>query len=215
MTATRWAAKAAPGRSHALVGGTIIPLGSLLVQRSPFVLPVASLAAFALPAIATRVSAQSELAVSPFVSFLPSSGPSPLAGVALMLGGRSSLALRASGNVSLQNLNRSGLAASNSFRPWGADADAVFLLARPFGGTRSFAPYGFAGIGMQRRQDAGFDTTTTNWSYGAGVSVPLAGPIDLFGESRWRMSRFVLPTAHNAPGPTNELSVGISLHFGG
>jgi cell wall-associated NlpC family hydrolase len=43
----------------------------------------------------------------------------------------------------------------------------------------------------------------------------VAGALDVFGESRWRMSQYVLPTARFAPAPTNELRFGISLHFGG
>ena len=53
-----------------------------------------------------------------------------------------------------------------------------------------------------------------NWSYGAGMSVPVGGMLDVFGESRWRMSRYVLPTARFAPTPTNEFRFGISLHLG-
>ena len=48
-----------------------------------------------------------------------------------------------------------------------------------------------------------------------GELEPLGGAIDVFGESRWRMSQFVLPTARYAPSPVNEFRVGISLHFGG
>jgi cell wall-associated NlpC family hydrolase len=45
--------------------------------------------------------------------------------------------------------------------------------------------------------------------------IPLGAAVDVFGEGRWRMSRFVLPTAALAPAPTNELRVGLSFHYGG
>ena len=42
-----------------------------------------------------------------------------------------------------------------------------------------------------------------------------ASAIDVFGEARWRMSQYVLPTASSAPSPTNELRIGLSFHVGG
>lgn len=179
------------------------------MQRSSLALPVASLVACALATPAARASAQqSDLAISPFVTFLPASGASPLAGLALTLGGGSGFAVRAGANVSLENSNNSGVLQSGGSRPWGADADAMLRLGR------SFAPYLFAGIGTSGGRGAALDARQTNWSYGAGLSIPLAGPIDVFGESRWRMSRFVLPSAYNAPAPTNELRVGVTFHAG-
>jgi len=195
---------------------TSLLIWSHLVQRSPLALPVASVAACVLAAPVALASAQqSDLSVSPFISFLPSGGASPLAGLALTLGGTSGFAVRASGNVSLENSNTAGLLESNGIRPWGADADAVLLLGRSFGVRRGFMPYVFAGIGTRGGQPAQFDATRANWSYGAGASIPLAGAIDVFGESRWRMSRFVLPSAYDAPAATNELRVGVTLHVGG
>ena len=188
------------------------------MQRSLLAWPVARFAACALAALAAlaaRATAQqSDLAVSPFISFLPTGGASPLAGLAITLGGTSGFAIRGSGNVSLENSSTSGLAESNRFRPWAADADAMLQLGRSYGGARSFAPYVFAGVGTRGGQSSEFGATQTNWSYGAGASLPLAGAIDIFGESRWRMSRFVLPTSYNAPSPTDELRVGVTFHVG-
>jgi cell wall-associated NlpC family hydrolase len=100
-------------------------------------------------------------------------------------------------------------------RPWGADADAIFALGgralRSRG--RGIAPYAFVGIGTDN-DDAGVGAYQTNWSYGAGLSVPLGAAIDAFGETRWRMSEFVLPTASLAPSPTNELRFGLSFYVG-
>ncbi len=159
-----------------------------------------------------------DVTVAPFVSFLPATGASPLAGLAITLAGNGPIALRASGHLSLENTNGSTLT-GNAIRPWGGDADAVlFLGGRGIGGYRSgFAPYLFAGVGVAGNDSLGLGRTTitNNWSYGAGLTVPLGSSVDVFGESRWRMSRFVLPTSQLAPTPTTELRLGLSLHLGG
>jgi len=159
---------------------------------------------------------QTDLTVSPFVSYLPAMGSNPLAGLALTLVGDGGLGLRASGNVSLQNQNAGTLGFSNGMRPWGADADAILSLGgRRFKyPNRSLAPFVFVGVGAASNDTTGFRTTTSNWSYGAGATLPVASSIDLFGEARWRMSRYVLPTAAMAPSPTQELRVGVSFHVG-
>jgi cell wall-associated NlpC family hydrolase len=176
---------------------------------------VLSSIALAAPAVLSvgRVAAaqQSDVTISPFVSFLPSAGTSPLAGLALTLAGHGGLGLRASGHLALENSNTSAFSASGTMRPWGADADAMFIL----GARGGFMPFGFVGVGVSGQGNDGFDETSNNWSYGAGASIPLGSAVDLFGESRWRMSRFVLPTATYAPSPTNELRVGLSFHVGG
>lgn len=162
---------------------------------------------------------QSELSVSPFVTFMPTAGASPLAGLALTLAGNGGLALRASGHLSLENTNTATTFGNTpGTRPWGADADAVlFIGGRSIGGyqPRTIAPYIFAGLGVAGSDSLARSTITHNWSYGAGLTIPVAGAVDLFGESRWRMSRYVLPTAHYAPTPKNEFRVGISFHVGG
>jgi len=181
--------------------------------------PAISSAALVLAAVAPLSLAsaqQTDLTVSPFVSYLPAMGSNPLAGLALTLVGDGGLGIRASGNVSLQNQNAGTLGFSNSMRPWGADADAILSVGgRRFGGSsRSLAPFVFVGVGAASNDTAGFRATTTNWSYGAGATLPVGSSIDLFGETRWRMSRYVLPTAAMAPSPTQELRVGVSFHVG-
>ena len=76
-------------------------------------------------------------------------------------------------------------------------------------------PFVFAGIGTSGYDSGGSNAFRNNWSYGAGATIPLGGALDVFGEARWRMSRFVLPTATLAPSPTNEFRVGLSFHVGG
>ena len=69
----------------------------------------------------------------------------------------------------------------------------------------------FAGSVYEREHERGRQWFL--WTTG-GPDVPWRA-IDLFGESRWRMSRYVLPTAQLAPKPTNEFRVGVSFHVGG
>jgi cell wall-associated NlpC family hydrolase len=159
---------------------------------------------------------QSDLAISPFVSFLPSAGASPLAGLALTIAGNSGFGVRGSAHLSLQDPNTNGqFNTLATYRPWGADADLVLSIGgRAFGGyNRTFAPFVFAGIGTSGSDSTGRTVMKSNWSYGAGVSIPLGGALDLFGESRWRMSQYVLPTAQLAPTPTTELRFGLSFHI--
>jgi cell wall-associated NlpC family hydrolase len=167
----------------------------------------------------SALAQQADLSISPFVSFMPASGVSPLAGLALTLEGSSGLALRASGHVAFENSNTLGLGPDDTYRPWGADADAL-LFIRPHsfnrnGYRRGFAPFVFAGVGISGNDSTGYNTTSPSWSYGVGATVPLGSSVDAFGESRWRMSQFVLPTANLAASPTTELRVGLTFHIGG
>jgi cell wall-associated NlpC family hydrolase len=171
-------------------------------------------AAAAVTPFSLMMAQQSDVSVSPFISFLPASGASPLAGLAIALAGTSGLALRASGHLALENSNTSAFYGANTFRPWGADADVVlFLGGHSYGGySRSLAPFVFAGVGVAGNDSTGQNVRHNNWSYGAGARIPLGSAIDLFGESRWRMSQFVLPTASLAP--STELRFGLSFHIG-
>lgn len=178
-----------------------------------FRLPQLLIAGIAAPVVAASAQ-RSTLAVSPFVSFLPSTGASPLAGLALTLGGNSGLAFRASGTLALQNLNNS-VAYSTDSRPWGADADAMFMFGGGDPFSRSITPFVFTGLGVEGVQNVVGTTTRDNWSYGLGANVPITTAIALFGEARWRMTEYVLPTAHDAPPRTNELRLGLSFQVGG
>ena len=183
------------------------------MSRSRIFAPSLGLVACAVAAPLSSASAQSSaLALSPFVTFLPSPSESPLAGLALTLGRTTGLAIRVGGQLALQNSNTSGLVGSSGSRPWGADADALLSFGRSLG---TIAPYVFAGVGTRGDQAIRYDAEQANWSYGAGVALPLGSMFGLFGESRWRMSRFVLPTASNAPSTTNEFRVGLTFHMGG
>ena len=173
-------------------------------------LSVAVLSPALLSPISSAIAQQEGVSVSPFVSFLPSVGTSsPLAGLALTVAGNGGLGLRASGHLALNNSN-DVFANPGAMRPWGADADALFLF-----GSHGLTPFAFAGLGMTSNDSLGVRTTHHNWSYGAGASLPLGNALGVFGEARWRMSSYVLPTANVAPSPTKEFRVGVSFHVGG
>jgi cell wall-associated NlpC family hydrolase len=175
---------------------------------------IAAIAAAIAP-VASSAAQKSDVAISPFVSFLPSAGTNPLAGLALTLAGDAGFGIRASAHLALDNYNSTGFGPSEAFRPWGADADALLSLGgRAFGPNRTFSPFVFVGIGTATTDTMGFRESHSNWSYGAGLSIPLGSAIDVFGESRWRMSSYMLPTASLAPSPRQEIRAGISLHFG-
>ena len=161
---------------------------------------------------------QSSVAVSPFVSYIPSAATNPLAGFALTFGGTTGLALRSGAEMSISNPTRDSLAAGG-YRPWGADADAMLFLGGLGGGatvfSRALSPYVFAGIGLTGADSAGKNVVQHGWSYGAGVTLPLGMDADLFGEARWRLSEYVLPTSHDAPDSKMAMRFGLSFHVGG
>lgn len=165
--------------------------------------------------------AQSTVAVSPFVSYVPSAASNPLAGFALTFGGTTGLALRAGADMSISNPDRvdSTALGVNRYRPWSADADAMLYLGGLGGGatvfSRSLAPYLFAGIGLMGGDSSGVNVVHNGWSYGAGATIPLGFDADVFGEARWRMTKYVLPTSNGAPDSKSELRFGLSFHVGG
>jgi len=179
------------------------------VSRNSFFSSAVVVSALMSPCV--LLAQQSDLAISPFVSFLPSAGTNPMAGLALTLAG-DGFGFRASGNLALKNSNASGLTTSaGTMRPWGADLDAILGLGSRIG----LRPFAFAGIGMSGTDSTGVNTTHRNWSYGAGATLPLGSALEVFGEARWRMSELILPTASIAQSPTNEFRVGLSFHIGG
>jgi hypothetical protein len=168
---------------------------------------------------------QSSVAVSPFASYVPSAAQNPLVGMALTFGGTTALALRGSADISIKNPERttategSTAATAGGMRPWGADADAMLFLGGLGGGatvfSRALSPYVFSGIGLTGGDSAGVNVVNNVWSYGAGATIPLGFDASLFGEARWRMSEYVLPTAKDAPSSKSEMRFGLSFHVGG
>lgn len=180
------------------------------------ILKMASAPAMLLAIASTSAAAQpSDLLISPFISFNSSGAATRFAGLAVTLGAGSGLSIRGSGHLALNGTTPS-IVGNGTDRPWAADADAVLSFGgHSFTGSRSFAPFAFAGIGTSGASTENYESRRSNWSYGAGANVPLAGAIDLFGEARWRMSEFVLPTAPDSPSPTTEFRVGLTFHVGG
>lgn len=183
-------------------------------SRSRCLIAACSLAV--LPVMAA--AGQSSVAVSPFVSYIPSAATNPLAGFALTFGGTTGLALRSSAEMSISNPQRDTLSAG-AYKPWGADADAMLFLGGLGGGAtmfnRALSPYVFAGIGLTGADSGGRNVVQHGWSYGAGVNLPLGTDAALFGEARWRLSEYVLPTSHDAPDSKMAMRFGLSFHVGG
>src|SRR5205085_1653215 len=163
----------------------------------------------------------SNVTVSPFVSYVPSAATNPLAGMSLTFGGTTGLALRTSADVSLTSPRVADSVAGSGYsggaRPWAADADVMLLLSSLFGGggptafNHTFSPYLFSGIGLVGGDSAGRNVVHNGWSYGAGALVPLGMDADIFGEARWRMSQYVMPTAKDAPDSKSELRFGVAF----
>ena len=158
---------------------------------------------------------QSDVSISSFVSVPRSANARNLGGLGLTLAGSPGFALRATGHVALRNTYAGAPGAGTWMPAWGADVDAAFALSgRPFGSSnRSAASYAFLGFGTSARDTADLRLVSKNWSYGLGTMLPLGSFIDLFAESRWRMSRLVLPTATPKPARAKELRFGMSLHL--
>jgi len=181
------------------------------------------IATLAVSSLSMTAEAQSSVAISPFVSYVPSAARNPLAGMALTFGGTTGLALRAGADMSVSNPSATSDgttgSATGGIRPWGADADLMLFLGGIGGGTtlfsRSLSPYVFSGLGMSGNDSAGTNVVRHGWSYGAGVSLPLGFDADVFGEGRWRMSEYVLPTSKGAPDSKSEMRFGLSFHVGG
>jgi hypothetical protein len=158
---------------------------------------------------------QNDYSLAPYVAFLAPNGKTPLAGLAFTVSGSPGFALRLSGRTALRNTYTGTFSAGTLIPPWGADADAVFALnGRPFGSTkRSGSTFAFVGYGAAGVDTAETRVVTKNWSYGIGTMLPLGSIVDLFADSRWRMQRFVLPTAKPHPERVKEIRVGLTFHL--
>lgn len=183
-------------------------------SRSLVVLAAVSLTA--LP-IAT---AAGQFAISPFLSYVPSAASNPYAGVALTMGGTTGgLAIRASSDMEIPSEEERRISVAtgrNSYRFRAADADAMLNLGGLGGGTmRGIRPYVFAGVGLVATDSSDSKVPGAGWSYGTGAALMVMRSIDVFGEARWRMSEFVLPTTELAPSPEREFRFGLTLRIGG
>ena len=176
-------------------------------------------AATLVSAFAIANAQQPQVSLSPFVSFAPTESARPMAGLSLMFTG-GPLAIRAGGHLSLRDRGIStGTNAADAgittLRPWGADADALaFLESYSYGERIAFTPYAFVGVSTSAVDSGVRRISQQGWSYGGGLTIPLGSALGLLGEARWRMSRFVMPNAPDAPQPAREFRVGFSFRVG-
>lgn len=95
---------------------------------------------------------------------------------------------------------------------WSADADLIVAPFRMIGGV---SPYGFIGIGGQGTRLRDYpDTSLMTWSYGAGLSMRLAGPLSIDGDARYRQP---LDDDEFLPGTIRrdwEYRLGLTIGFG-
>jgi cell wall-associated NlpC family hydrolase len=167
-----------------------------------------------LTAVATTGAQQPDVSLSPFVTFLPTGSAGPMTGLALAFAD-GPLALRGSGYISVQDRSSVATTSAVTTRPWGADADAIaFLESMSYRERIAVTPYVFLGVSTSAVDSAAFRLTRQGWSYGGGAMLPLGAALGLFGEWRWRMSRFVMPNATNAPPVATEIRIGATFHVG-
>jgi hypothetical protein len=141
---------------------------------------------------------RSEMSISPFVALPRTEGLGRAAGLAFTVAANPDLALRFGGQVALKNTYAGSEPIPSALPPWAAEIDALGPISgRPFerSGTRVAGTYAIIGIGAGASDTADTRVTRKNWSYGLGISLPLGSVIDVVGESRWRIYKFVLPTA--------------------
>jgi cell wall-associated NlpC family hydrolase len=186
--------------------------------------PVLGAAAIAV-SLATAGAQQPDINVTlnPFFTFIPARTTGPMTGLALTLAS-GPLAIRAGGHISLQD--RSSLGATSTTgttttstisttRPWGADADALaYLESFTYGEFVRFTPYVFTGVSTAAVDSGPLRFIRQGWSYGGGMALPIGSVLGVFGEMRWRMSRFVMPNAEGAPAPANEVRLGVAFRIG-
>ncbi len=160
---------------------------------------------------------QADVSLGAALSFLSAIGNGAQPGLTLTMSGSPSFALRMNGRVAMRNSYTGAFSAAAVLPPWGADLDALFALGgHAFGAShRSPATFAILGVGAGAVDTAGARIVARNWSYGLGSVLPLGSAVDLFLDSRWRMARFVLPTATPRPMRSKEIRVGVTVHAGG
>ncbi len=177
--------------------------------------PVLGAAAVAV-SVAAAGAQKPDVTLNPFVIFPPAGIPGPMTGLALTVAS-GPFALRAGAHISVRD--RGALSAATTgagaMRPWGADGDALAYLESITYERVTFTPYVLAGISAAAVDSGALRVGRVGWSYGSGVALPLGSALGVFSEMRWRMSRFVMPNAQDAPAPAAEVRVGIAFRIGG
>jgi cell wall-associated NlpC family hydrolase len=101
--------------------------------------------------------------------------------------------------------------------PWSADAD-LLLFVDVLPGTGGAAPpalFALAGVGAASPLLAASGARPVgNWSYGAGVRLPLWRDLELTGEGRVRRP-FAVDSAALFPAAGSEIRLGLAIRLGG
>lgn len=111
---------------------------------------------------------------------------------------------------------RAPAAATAARDPWSADADLLlFLDLLPGAGGAPTALFGLAGVGAASPAPSASSTRPAgNWSYGAGLRVPVMSALELTAEGRVRRP-FRVDTAAAFPTAGSEIRVGLAIRLGG
>lgn len=145
-------------------------------------------------------------------------GGAGIAGFGLSLG-NGAIGIRGSFGIGMSAITGPGRSNSSpAAKQWTGDADIVLGeglsgLSGIFGGA--FEPYAFAGIGAQSATaSTAASAATKTWSYGGGVTIPLAGAVALNGEVRYRNQLGNSFSNQSDFVSGDEYRIGLSFHFG-
>lgn len=178
---------------------------------------IAAIGVLLTPALA---QAQAEFNIGPFLGYSSIRGGHPaMAGLqtGVLIG---PVGLRASGFSALDQPGTNTLSTNDAAR-WGGDADLMFVFdfaSRGSGGLQALAPYVFAGAGMAVHNEpqlvnGSYADVTGNWSYGAGLLVPIGSSLEAMGEFRQRPAGFFNLSPSNRES-THEFRIGLSIRLG-
>lgn len=187
--------------------------------RTPSAIAAATIA---LLLFARETRAQAEVAVGPFLTFVPSSyEPHAPRFTGLTLGAYSgAFGARVSGAVAIDPNTRSSTGARvSTISDWIADGDVLLRVGgrdRYHRASPDVATFGFLGLGAVAWRDA-IDSTRVaqSWSYGGGVALGLGESVELNGEARYRRPMQFERNGETPFAPRMEYRAGISLRFGG
>ena len=180
----------------------------------------ASRAALLLAVAASPLAAQARVTLTPFASSNRSLPDAPNVYGLGITSWAGIMGIRASGALGELRTEKFADGTSRT-RPgaWTADADLVLAPAQSRlwrAAFPGFEPAGFVGIGTEGdRTESGERRSAPTWSWGGSLAVPVAGPLAIESEARWRR-----PFEHyDRPVPAGygenwEFRVGLAFRFG-
>ena len=166
--------------------------------------------------------AQSDIAIGPFYTVIPSTYENhaqSLFGLALT-GYSDAFGARVSGAMALNDTMRSSTGARiTTISDWIADGDVLLRVGgrdRYHGITPEVSIFGFLGVGAVSWRD-GVDSmrVAPSWSHGGGLSVGFGQSVELSGEARFRRPLAYYGNGDAAFSPRMEYRAGVSIRFGG